>query len=54
MLVAIAPNPVDPPGSSSFEVRLHEVVLTYIDPENTHLIVESWLEGRGWKKISWP
>ncbi|TFB75460.1 pyridoxamine 5'-phosphate oxidase family protein [Cryobacterium glaciale] len=52
VLVAIAPNPADPPGSSSFEVRVHEVVLTYIDPDNTHLIIESWHEGRGWKKIS--
>jgi hypothetical protein len=52
VLVAKEPNPADPPGSASFELRLHEVVLTYIDPDNTHLVIESWHEGRGWTKIS--
>ncbi|TFD09855.1 pyridoxamine 5-phosphate oxidase [Cryobacterium sp. TMT1-66-1] len=52
VLVTKEPNPADPPGSSSFELRVHEVVLTYIDPDNTHLIIESWHEGRGWQRIS--
>ncbi|TFD50506.1 pyridoxamine 5-phosphate oxidase [Cryobacterium frigoriphilum] len=50
-LVPIASQPSEPPGSSSFEVELDEVVLTYVDDSNTHLVVESWHAGRGWQQI---
>ena len=46
------PEPTDPPDTSSFELHVHEVVLTYIDSDNTHLVIDSWHEGRGWKRIS--
>ena len=52
VLVATEPEPTDPPDTSSFELNVHEVVLTYIDDDNTHLVIESWHEGRGWKRIS--
>ena len=51
-LVVTEPTSADPPGASSFDLRLHEVVLTYIDPDNTHLVIESWHPGRGWERIS--
>ncbi|TFD63156.1 pyridoxamine 5-phosphate oxidase [Cryobacterium suzukii] len=52
VLVVTEPASTDPPGTSSFELRLYEVVLTYIDPDNTHLVIESWHDGRGWERIS--
>ncbi|WP_105036355.1 pyridoxamine 5'-phosphate oxidase family protein [Cryobacterium aureum] len=51
-LVGTEPALGDPPRTSSFEVNVHEVVLTYIDPDNTHLVIESWHEGRGWQRIN--
>lgn len=50
-LVPIARQPHEPPGASSFAVDLDEVVLTYVDDSNTHLVIESWHEGRGWSKV---
>lgn len=50
-LVPIAPQPDEPPGSSSFTVDLNEVVLTYVDGSNTHLVIESWHAGRGWHQV---
>jgi len=51
-LVPTPPAATDPPDTSSFELRPTEVVLTYIDADNTHLVVESWHEGRGWERLS--
>lgn len=50
-LVAIAPLPSDPPGASSFTLELTEAVLTYIDADDAHLVVESWHAGRGWERL---
>ncbi|MFC5928680.1 pyridoxamine 5-phosphate oxidase [Cryobacterium melibiosiphilum] len=50
-LVAIAALPDEPPGASSFTVDLDEVALTYVDASNTHLVIESWHDGRGWSKV---
>ena len=52
VLVVTEPEPTDPPDTSSFDLHVHEVVLTYIDSDNTHLVIESWHEGRGWERIS--
>ncbi|KGJ72830.1 hypothetical protein GY21_12835 [Cryobacterium roopkundense] len=51
-LVPTPPAATDPPHTSSFELHPNEVVLTYIDSDNTHLVVESWHEGRGWERFS--
>jgi len=40
------------PGAASFDVDVREVVLTYVDETNTHLVVESWTVDRGWRKIT--
>jgi hypothetical protein len=50
-LVPIPPQPDEPPGSSSFTVDLDEVVLTYVDESNTHLVIESWHAKRGCCKL---
>ena len=49
-LVEIEPLDSEPPGTTSFEVDLAEVVLTCVDETNTLLVIESWHEGRGWSR----
>ena len=49
-LVGIDPLEGEPPGASSFEVDLDEVVLTYVDDTNIHLVIESWHAERGWTR----
>ena len=50
-LVAIAHLADEPPGASSFTIELTEAVLTYVDADDAHLVVESWHAGRGWERL---
>ena len=46
-----AEAPGYPPGAY-FEVDVTEAVLTYMDETRTRLVIESWHDGRGWRKQS--
>lgn len=43
---------IDPPPGDQFRVDISEVVLTYVDADGKHLVVESWHPGRGWERRS--
>lgn len=38
------------PGAGSFEIDIREVVLTYVDETETHLVIESWDAAHRWRK----
>jgi hypothetical protein len=42
----------DPPPGDQFRVDISEVVLTYLDADGKHLVIESWHPGRGWEQRS--
>ena len=51
-LVAIPPPAGDaPPGAGYFCLDIREAVLTYVDETETHLIIQSWIEGRGYGEL---
>ena len=49
-LVGTGPIEGEPPDGVFFEVDLDEVVLTYVDDTNVHLVIESWHADRGWSR----
>jgi hypothetical protein len=49
VLVEVA-DPANPTGTS-FELDIHEVVLTTVDVERGVLVIESWHPGRGYEKF---
>ena len=38
------------PSAGAFEIDIREVVLTYVDETETHLVIESWDAAHGWRK----
>ncbi len=42
-------GPTDPggPEGTLFAIDVREAVLTYVDPDGKHLVIESWSESRG-------
>ena len=38
------------PSAGAFEIDIREVVLTYVDETETHLVIESWDVAHGWRK----
>jgi hypothetical protein len=52
VLRRIAP-PVDSPveGAAHFELDIREAVLTFVDETETHLVIQSWIEGRGFSEL---
>jgi hypothetical protein len=47
--LATAAGPTDPdgPAGTMFAIDVKEAVLTYVDADAEHLVIESWHEGRG-------
>ena len=39
-----------PEHPGAFEIDVREVVLTYVDETETHLVIESWDVAHGWRK----
>jgi hypothetical protein len=46
------PEPEDNPhvGAGFFRIDVREVTLTYVGDPADHLVIESWHDGRGWKR----
>jgi hypothetical protein len=46
------PPPAETPfaGSGSFRIDIHEVALTYVGVPADHLVIETWHEGRGYRR----
>jgi hypothetical protein len=43
-------NPEVPEGSAAFRMDISEAVLTYVGTPADHLVIESWHDGRGWRR----
>jgi hypothetical protein len=43
-------DPGVPEGSGAFRMEITEAVLTYVGTPADHLVIESWHEGRGWRR----
>lgn len=47
---APAPEEGAQPGAGYFRIDITEVALTYLGTPADHLVIESWHEGRGWRR----
>jgi hypothetical protein len=43
-------NPEVPEGSAAFRMDIREAALTYVGTPADHLVIESWHDGRGWRR----
>lgn len=47
-----APSDNTHDGAAFFTIDIAEVALTYVGTPADHLVIESWHQGRGWRRRS--